>query len=87
MVATVRHLTRSEIADQAEDAASDLRDELAGVWLAGGREAVRQAVVRRLTTDRVPLSVILLTDPNGRFVTGNIAEWPPNVPLPGAATI
>ena len=87
MVATVRHLTRSEIADQAEDAASDLRDELSGVWLAGGREAVRQAVVRRLTTDRVPLSVILLTDPQGRFVTGNIAEWPPNVPLPGAATI
>ncbi|WP_312489405.1 HAMP domain-containing sensor histidine kinase [Sphingomonas sp.] len=87
MVATVRHLTRGEIAAQAEDAAIDLRDELAGVWLSGGREAVRQAVIRRLTTDRVPLSVILLTDPQGRFVTGNIAEWPPNVPLPGAATI
>lgn len=87
MVATVRHLTRGEIADQAEDAASDLRDELAGMWRSGGQAAVRAAVARRLTTDRVPLSVILLTDARGRFVTGNIAEWPPNVPTPGAATI
>ena len=87
MVATVRHLTRGEIADQAEDAASDLSDELAGMWRSGGQAAVRAAVARRLTTDRVPLSVILLTDARGRFVTGNIAEWPPNVPTPGAATI
>ena len=87
MVATVRHLTRGEIADQAEDAASDLSDELAGMWRSGGQSAVRAAVARRLTTDRVPLSVILLTDARGRFVTGNIAEWPPNVPTPGAATI
>jgi len=87
MVVMVRHLTRSEIAAQAEDAASDLRDELAGVWLAGGQKAVRAAVDRRLTTDRLPLSVILLTDAQGRFVAGNIADWPPNVPAPGAATI
>lgn len=87
MVATVRHLTRSEIADQAEDAASDLRDELSGVWLSGGQAAVRAAVDRRMTTDRLPLSVILLTDPSGRFVAGNIADWPPNVPAPGSATI
>jgi len=87
MVATVRHLTRSEIADQAEDAASDLRDELSGVWLSGGQAAVRAAVDRRMTTDRLPLSVILLTDPRGRFVAGNIADWPPNVPAPGSATI
>ncbi|WP_428968496.1 sensor histidine kinase [Sphingomonas sp. Xoc002] len=83
----VRHLTRSEITAQAEDAASDLRDELAGMWLSGGQKAVRAAVDRRLTTDRLPLSVILLTDAQGRFVAGNIAEWPPNVPAPGAATI
>jgi len=87
MVATVRHLTRGEIADQAEDAARDLRDELAGLWRGGGQAAVRAGVERRLNTDRVPLSVILLTDARGRFVTGNIAEWPPNVPAPGAATI
>ncbi len=87
MVATVRHLTRGEIAARAEDAASDLRDELAGMWLSGGQAAVRAAVDRRLTTDRLPLSVILLTDAHGRFVAGNIAEWPPNVPAPGAATI
>ena len=87
MVATVRHLTRSEIAAQAEDAASDLRDELSGVWLSGGQAAVRAAIDRRMTTDRLPLSVILLTDPRGRFVAGNIADWPPNVPAPGAATI
>lgn len=87
MVATVRHLTRGEIAGQAEDAARDLRDELAGLWRVGGRSAVRAGVERRLTTDRVPLSVILLTDARGRFVAGNIAEWPPNVAAPSAATI
>ncbi|MEJ8629090.1 hypothetical protein P0F65_02945 [Sphingomonas sp. I4] len=78
----MRHLTRGEIADQAEDAARDLRDELAGLWRGGGQAAVRAGVERRLNTDRVPLSVILLTDARGRFVTGNIAEWPPNVPAP-----
>ncbi|WP_267435590.1 ATP-binding protein [Sphingomonas sp. GM_Shp_1] len=87
MVAMVRHLTRSEIAAQAEDAASDLRDELSGMWATGGSAAVRAAVDRRLNTDRLPQSVILLTDPRGRFVAGNIADWPPNVPAPGVATI
>ncbi|MEK9210476.1 sensor histidine kinase [Sphingomonas sp. 2378] len=87
MVAMVRHLTRSEIAAQAEDAASDLRDELSGMWATGGQAAVRAAVDRRLNTDRLPQSVILLTDPRGRFVAGNIADWPPNVPAPGVATI
>ncbi|MET4897013.1 HAMP domain-containing sensor histidine kinase [Sphingomonadaceae bacterium jetA1] len=87
MVATVRHLTRGEIAEQAEDAASDLRDELVAVWRSGGPSAVRLSVERRLTTDRVPLSVILMTDAHGRFVTGNIADWPPNVVTPGATTI
>ncbi len=87
MVAMVRHLTRSEIAAQAEDAASDLRDELSGMWATGGQAAVRAAVNRRLNTDRLPQSVILLTDPRGRFVAGNIADWPPNVPAPGVATI
>jgi len=87
MVAMVRHLTRSEIAAQAEDAASDLRDELSGMWSTGGQAAVRAAVDRRLNTDRLPQSVILLTDPHGRFVAGNIADWPPNVPAPGVATI
>lgn len=87
MVVTVRHLTRGEIAAQAEDAASDLRDELVGTWRAGGPAAIRAAVDRRMNTDRLPQSVILLTDPRDRFVAGNIADWPPNVPAPGAATI
>ncbi|WP_343525691.1 HAMP domain-containing sensor histidine kinase [Sphingomonas sp.] len=87
MVATVRHLTRGEITAQSEDAARDLRDELVGAWRVGGAAAVRVAVDRRMTTDRMPLSVMLLTDARGRFVTGNIADWPPNVSAPDAATI
>ena len=84
---TVRELTRARLGAEAEAAADRTRDALIATWRGGGAPALRGAVAAHLERGRVPQSVILLTDVQGRFRAGNIAAWPPTVPQQGATTI
>jgi signal transduction histidine kinase len=72
---TVRQITRSQITGEAERGARRLQHELLLAWRHGGPAALARAAAR----DRPSQSVILLADRQGRFVAGNVADWPPTV--------
>ena len=86
-VGMVRQITRGQITAVAGQRAEQVRDTLAANWRRGGAAAVR-AEVERLIEARRPQLVLLLVDRDGRFVAGNVADWPPTVSTGGgAATI
>ena len=85
---TVRQLTRAEITGDAQTYAERLRDDLLGAWRQGGQAGLAAMADARSDPDRLPRSAILVIDPQGRFVAGNLAAWPPTLdPEDGATTI
>ena len=79
---TVREVTRREITAAAEQGAGQLRDQLLTAWRRGGDRAAALAIERQKARGR-GLLVMLLVDAHGRFLAGNVADWPPTV-RPGA---
>lgn len=84
---TVRELTRTQIVRDAEDDAGQSRDQLKGVFASGGIAALKQAITEQSDLTKRPRSVILLVDAQGRYLAGNLADWPPTIPLDAPRTI
>ncbi len=85
---TVRQITRSQITAAAEDMARGVRGDLMTAYRAGGTDALRGAVTQRVQRRQPPQTVLILTDAAGRYLAGNIADWPPTAdPGRGATTI
>ena len=76
---TVRALTRSAIVADAEDYAEKLRDECLDVYRRDGLAGLTLAVRARSDPARLPRTVVLLVDRDGRYLAGNLAAWPPTV--------
>ncbi len=75
---TVREITRGQITAAAGRAAEHVRHNLIDSYRRGGIGAT-QAAVTRLIRGRGPQMVLLLVDRDGRFLAGNVADWPPTV--------
>lgn len=84
-VGTVREITRGQITAAAGEGAEQVRHGLVTIYRRGGTAAVR-AEVSRLTRARGQQLVLLLVDRDGRFLAGNVADWPPTVTADGGAT-
>ncbi|MBM6575110.1 HAMP domain-containing histidine kinase [Microvirga sp. SRT01] len=85
---TVRQITRSQITAAAEDMARGVRGDLMTAYRAGGTDALRAAVSQRVQRRQPPQTVLILTNAAGRYLAGNIADWPPTAdPGSGATTI
>ncbi|WP_157219058.1 sensor histidine kinase [Flavisphingomonas formosensis] len=81
LLAAVHRLTSAELSQNARALAEELRDDLLATYRQGGTVALAQTIARRTAPEREPSSAILLAAPDGSFLAGNIAAWPPNVPI------
>lgn len=81
---TVRELTRTQILADAEDYAERLRDECLDAYRRDGLAGLKKAAEQRSDPARLPRSVILLVDRQGRYLAGNLADWPPTLTDPNA---
>lgn len=85
LLTTVHQLTRDQIGDEAAARASELRDQLLLDYRRGGFGALHAAVAAHAAPGRAPGGAMLLVDPAGRPVAGNIAAWPPSMPSSSAS--
>jgi signal transduction histidine kinase len=87
LLLTVHELTRRQIIVEAEARAENLRDSLLSGVRDGDLDALRARILANAAVGHASGSVMLLTDPAGRSLAGNLAEWPPSVPrATGSAT-
>lgn len=83
---TVAALTRAQITADAGAIAGRLRGELLQAYAQGGGSALRRSIETRGAPGRLPASVMLLVGRDGRYLAGNIADWPPSVVAPTTGT-
>lgn len=70
-------VVRSQIESDAATRADTLREDLLVTYKQGGLSALAQAVRVRTGQMTTPGMVLLLTDPRGKVVAGNLTVWPP----------
>lgn len=75
----VHQLTRERLENASREVAAELHQELRANYDMGGLGAVGVFIDARIATDRNSQSVMLLLDPSGRRIAGNLDAWPPNV--------
>ncbi|WEK42728.1 MAG: ATP-binding protein [Candidatus Sphingomonas colombiensis] len=78
----MREITRGQITAAAGEAAERVRHGLLETYHRGGTAAAR-AEVSRMVRARGAQLVLLLVDHDGRFLAGNVADWPPTVAAGG----
>ncbi|KQU55676.1 histidine kinase [Sphingomonas sp. Leaf339] len=83
---TVREITRGQITAEAERNATRMRNTLLAAYRDGGVTRLGSMIALRLRQHRVAQSVVLLVDGRGRFLAGNVGDWPPILKPGGAAT-
>ncbi|WP_298668066.1 HAMP domain-containing sensor histidine kinase [uncultured Sphingomonas sp.] len=81
----MREITREQITAAAGKAAERVRHGLLESYRHGGAAAAG-AEVSRLVRVRGAQLVLLLVDRDGRFLAGNVADWPPTVTAGGEPT-
>lgn len=86
LLVTVHELTRSQIADEAQSDAEELRDQLLPAYRTAGFATLVRAVAAKAAPGRLPGGVLLVVGRDGKYAAGNLAEWPPSLP-PGAAQV
>lgn len=75
----VHHFTSQSVNQASREVAVSLRDDIAATYAAAGLKAAAAAVRFRIATDPAKSSVILLLDPRGRRIAGNLSGWPAGV--------
>lgn len=75
----VRQLTRDQLESASREVAANLHEELLANYRMGGLGAVGVFINARIATESDDQSIMLLLDPLGRPVAGNLDAWPPNV--------
>lgn len=77
----VRSASEQTLLSEQKALVSELRDELVSEFDGGGRAGLVEAIKDRIAYSRGGIAVILLTDPEGRKIAGNLENRPPNVML------
>ena len=78
MTLTLRVLTRAELERDAKSYAAQLTQELGPVYLKQGREDFQKLAALRILFSEGRAAVILMVDPKGKPVAGNLQGWPPS---------
>lgn len=81
MTLTLRALTRAELERDAKSYAARLTEELGPVYLNRGTEDFRKLAAIRVLMSEGRAAVILLADPKGKAIAGNLQGWPPGASL------
>jgi len=77
----VRHIIADELQYQSQQLVSELRDDLIAGYRQGGIGQLEQLIAARLTPPRSRDAVVLLDSATGDRLAGNIADWPPTIPI------
>ncbi len=81
MTLTLRVLTRGELERDAKSYAARLTQELGPVYLKQGKEDFQKLAALRVLFSEGRATVILMVDPKGKPVAGNLQGWPPSAKL------
>ena len=77
----VRHIIADELERTSRTLVSELHDELVADYNQEGLPGLRNLIAKRLGGTRARDAAVLLDDPNGNQLAGNIADWPPPIPF------
>ncbi len=75
----VRHIIADELERTSRTLVTELHDDLVADYKQEGLPGLRTLISERLTGIRARDAAVLLDDPNGNQLAGNIADWPPTV--------
>ena len=78
MTLTLRVLTRAELERDAKSYAARLTQELGPVYLKQGQDDFQKLAALRILFSEGRATVILMVDPKGKPVAGNLQGWPPS---------
>ncbi|WP_419825347.1 sensor histidine kinase [Sphingomonas sp.] len=73
----VRHIIADELERTSRTLVTSLRDDLVASYAQEGEIGVRTLIAARLAGSHARDAAVLLDDPVGNHLAGNIAEWPP----------
>jgi signal transduction histidine kinase len=77
----VRHLIADELERTSRTLVTELHDDLVADYKQEGLPGLRRLISERLTGTRARDAAVLLDDPVGNQLAGNIADWPPTIPF------
>ena len=77
----VRHIIADELERTSRTLVAELRDDLVADYRREGSEGLRQLIAARLSGPRSRDAAVLLDDPRGNHLAGNIEDWPPTLPF------
>ena len=77
----VRHIIADELERTSRTLVSELHDDLVTDYKQEGLSGLRNLIGARLSGVRARDAAVLLDDPNGNQLAGNIADWPPTIPF------
>jgi signal transduction histidine kinase len=77
----VRHIIADELERTSRTLVSELHDDLVTDYKQEGLSGLRNLIGARLSGARARDAAVLLDDPNGNQLAGNIADWPPTIPF------
>lgn len=75
----VRHIIADELERTSRTLVTELHDDLVADYKQEGLPGLRRLISERLTGIRARDAAVLLDDPQGNQLAGNIADWPPTV--------
>jgi signal transduction histidine kinase len=77
----VRHIIADELERTSRTLVTELHDDLVADYKQEGLAGLRNLIAARLSGARARDAAVLLDDPNGNQLAGNIADWPPTIPF------
>jgi signal transduction histidine kinase len=75
----VRHIIGDELERTSRTLVTELHDDLVADYRQEGLPGLRNLIAARLTGTRARDAAVLLDDPHGNQLAGNIADWPPTI--------
>ena len=77
----VRHIIADELERTSRTLVTALRDDLVADYEHEGSRGLRQLIATRLAGTGARDAAVLLDDPDGNHLAGNIEDWPPFLPF------
>jgi signal transduction histidine kinase len=77
----VRHIIADELERTSRTLVSELHDDLVADYKQEGLAGLRRLIAARLSGVRSRDAAVLLDDPVGNHLAGNIEDWPPPIPF------
>lgn len=77
----VRNTTGEFLVEERQELAFELKRELHSAYVAGGHDMLFGLIRTRLSSVPNDSAVILLADPNGKPIAGNLSAWPTVIPV------